>query len=127
MAASFTVSQSTYFDAAHTLRRELETEGSKRVHGHTYRVEVSVRGLPNPDTGMVIDLGLVRQRLGQVREALDHHLLDEVPGLGIPTLENIAAYISRSMRDLASPENRFEIFSVKVWRDGVGDACIMQL
>jgi 6-pyruvoyltetrahydropterin/6-carboxytetrahydropterin synthase len=127
MAASFTVSQSTYFDAAHTLRRELETEGSKRVHGHTYRVEVSVRGLPNPDTGMVIDLGLVRQRLGQVREALDHHLLDEVPGLGIPTLENIAAYISRSMRGLASPENRFEIFSVKVWRDGVGDACIMQL
>jgi 6-pyruvoyltetrahydropterin/6-carboxytetrahydropterin synthase len=127
MTASFTVSQSTYFDAAHTLRRELETEGSKRVHGHTYRVEVSVRGLPNPATGMVIDLGVLRQRLALVREALDHHLLDEVPGLGIPTLENIAAYISRAMGDLASPKNSIEVFSVKVWRDGVGDACVMQL
>jgi 6-pyruvoyltetrahydropterin/6-carboxytetrahydropterin synthase len=127
MTAFFTVSQSTYFDAAHTLRRELETEGSKRVHGHTYRVEVSVRGSPNAATGMVIDLGVLRQRLALVREALDHHLLDEVPGLGIPTLENIAAFISRAMGDLASPKNSIEVFSVKVWRDGVGDACVMQL
>jgi 6-pyruvoyltetrahydropterin/6-carboxytetrahydropterin synthase len=117
----FTVSQSTYFDAAHTLRRDIETEGSKRIHGHTYRVEVSISGTPDPETGMVIDLGILRLRLSQVRELLDHHLLDEVAGLGIPTLENLAVFFASSMNDL-SPR----VSMVKIWRDGVGDACIYQ-
>jgi 6-pyruvoyltetrahydropterin/6-carboxytetrahydropterin synthase len=117
----FTVSQSTYFDAAHTLRRDIETEGSKRIHGHTYRVEVSISGTPDPETGMVIDLGILRLRLSQARELLDHHLLDEVAGLGIPTLENLAVFFASSLNDL-SPR----VSMVKIWRDGVGDACIYQ-
>jgi 6-pyruvoyltetrahydropterin/6-carboxytetrahydropterin synthase len=122
MKNSFTVSQSTFFDAAHTLRRDIETEGSKRIHGHTYRVEVSVRGQPDPNTGMVIDLGVLRQRLSVVRERLDHQLLDEVAGLGIPTLENIAAFIALSLSDL-NPS----LSAVRVWRDGIGDACLLEL
>jgi 6-pyruvoyltetrahydropterin/6-carboxytetrahydropterin synthase len=121
MTAQFTVSQSMFFDAAHTLRREIETESSKRIHGHTYRCEVSVSGEPNAHTGMVIDLGILRQRLAVVREALDHHLLDEVPGLGIPTLENIAAFIAKSLVDLTP-----SVSAVRVWRDGIGDACILK-
>jgi 6-pyruvoyltetrahydropterin/6-carboxytetrahydropterin synthase len=122
MTALFTVSQSTFFDAAHTLRREIDAEGSKRIHGHTYRIEVSVQGQPDPTTGMVIDLGFLRQRLSGVREQLDHHLLDEVSGLGIPTLENIAAFIANSMDNLRPP-----LSSVRVWRDGIGDACLLQI
>jgi 6-pyruvoyltetrahydropterin/6-carboxytetrahydropterin synthase len=122
MTALFTVSQSTFFDAAHTLRREIDTEGSKRIHGHTYRIEVSVQGQPDPVTGMVIDLGFLRQRLSGVREQLDHHLLDEVSGLGTPTLENIAAFIASSMNDLRPP-----LSSVRVWRDGIGDACLLEI
>jgi 6-pyruvoyltetrahydropterin/6-carboxytetrahydropterin synthase len=122
MKNSFTVSQSTFFDAAHTLRREIEAEGSKRIHGHTYRVEVSVRGQPDPQTGMVIDLGVLRQRLSEVRDQLDHHLLDEVPGLSIPTLENIAAFIASALNDIRPP-----LSAVRVWRDGIGDACLLEL
>ncbi|RZL53396.1 MAG: 6-carboxytetrahydropterin synthase [Variovorax sp.] len=83
----FTLSQRFFFDAAHTLRREMEAEGSRRIHGHTYHAEVSVSGVPDAATGMVIDLGILRRHLDDVRERLDHHLLDEVPGLGVPTLE----------------------------------------
>ena len=81
----FTISQRFFFDAAHTLRREIEAEGSRRVHGHTYEAEVTVRGAPDA-SGMVIDLAYLRSRIAQVRHQLDHHLLDEVAGLGIPTL-----------------------------------------
>jgi 6-pyruvoyltetrahydropterin/6-carboxytetrahydropterin synthase len=122
MKNSFLVSQSTFFDAAHTLRREMETEGSKRIHGHTYRVEVSVRGPPDQKTGMVIDLGVLRQRLSEVRDQLDHHLLDEVTGLGIPTLENIATFIAGALNDLRPP-----LSAVRVWRDGIGDGCLLEL
>ena len=41
-APQFTLSQRFFFDAAHTLQREIEAEGSRRIHGHTYHAEVSV-------------------------------------------------------------------------------------
>lgn len=117
-----TLSQRFFFDAAHTLRREIESEGSRRIHGHTYHAEVSVRGPLDPATGMVIDLGLLRERLQAVRGRLDHHLLDDVPGLGIPTLENLCLFISRALADLQPPPSR-----VRVWRDALGDACLLEL
>lgn len=118
----FTVSQRFFFDAAHTLNREIETEGSRRIHGHTYHAEVWLAGPRDPQTGMVIDLGHLRQRLGEVRERLDHHMLDEVPGLGAPTLENLCLFIANALPDLGPQLTR-----VRVWRDAVGDACTLEL
>ncbi|VTU18556.1 6-carboxytetrahydropterin synthase [Variovorax sp. RA8] len=118
----FTLSQRFFFDAAHTLRREIESDASRRIHGHTYHAEVAVRGPLDPATGMVIDLGLLRERLRAVRVQLDHHLLDEVPGLGIPTLENLCLFISRALSDLRPQPSR-----VRVWRDALGDECLLEL
>ena len=121
-SSRFTISQRFFFDAAHTLRREIEAEGSRRIHGHTYHAEVSVSGVPDAVTGMVIDLGLLRQHLESVREQLDHHLLDEVPGLGAPTLENLCSFIADALSGMNPPPAR-----VRVWRDALGDACVLDL
>src|SRR3989338_7184160 len=94
----FTISQRFFFDAAHTLRREIEAEGSRRVHGHTYYAEVSVRGEPQGDSGMVMDLGYIRREVNALREKLDHHFLDEVPGLGPATLENLCTFIWKELK-----------------------------
>lgn len=118
----FTVSQRFFFDAAHTLHRQIETEGSRRIHGHTYHAEVWLAGPRDHQTGMVIDLGHLRQRLGEVRERLDHHMLDEVPDLGAPTLENLCLFIANALPDLGPQLTR-----VRVWRDAVGDACTLEL
>lgn len=117
----FTVSQRFFFDAAHTLRREIEAEGSRRVHGHTYHAEVALRGERDPATGMVIDLGLLRLALQGVREQLDHHMLDEVPGLGIPTLENLCLFIAGAL----PPGLRAQLARVRVWREALGDGCTL--
>ena len=117
----FEISQRFFFDAAHTLRREIEAEGSKRIHGHTYQAEVTLSGKPDAKTGMVVDLGLVRRAIEQLRPQLDHHLLDEVPGLGPATLENLCAFI---WRDLAA--RLPGLCQVKVWREGMGDSCTMR-
>ena len=121
-SSRFTISQRFFFDAAHTLRRKIEAEGSRRIHGHTYHAEVSVSGVPDALTGMVIDLGLLRQHLEAVREQLDHHLLDEVPGLGAPTLDNLCSFIADSLSGMNPPPTR-----VRVWRDALGDACVLDL
>ncbi|WP_372660688.1 6-carboxytetrahydropterin synthase [Hydrogenophaga sp.] len=117
-----TISQRFFFDAAHTLQRTLEAEGSRRIHGHTYHAEVSVTGPRDPATGMVLDLGLLRQRLETVRLQLDHHLLDEVPQLDRPTLENLCLFIAHQLTDLQPP-----VSQVRVWRESLGDACTLKL
>ena len=66
---NYTISQKFFFDAAHTLKREIETDSSRRVHGHTYDAEVFLSGLPDPQTGMVMDLGGVRREVELLRIA----------------------------------------------------------
>ncbi len=117
----FTISQRFFFDAAHTLRREIEAEGSRRVHGHTYHAEVSLSGPRGPATGMVLDLGLLRRGLEVVREQLDHHMLDDVPGLGTPTLENLCVFIAQALPADLQPR----VSRVRVWRDALGDSCTL--
>ena len=118
--ATYEVCQRFYFDAAHHLNRKIEAEGSRRIHGHTYHAEVAVRGPVAPDSGMVMDIGLIRVEVAKVRELLDHHFLDEVPGLGIPTLENLCIFIEKTMRD-----SGLKLSRVSVWREAVGDRCNM--
>lgn len=118
----YTVSQRFFFDAAHTLKRDIEVEGSRRVHGHTYHAEVWLSGPRDPVSGMVIDLGLLRRRLDTVREQLDHHMLDDVPGLTPPTLENLCLFVANALRDLQPPPSR-----VRVWREALGDGCTLEL
>ena len=116
------ISQTFFFDAAHTLNRALETAGSKRVHGHTYNAEVFLTGLPNPQTGMVIDLGLFRREIDELRQQLDHHLLDDIAGLGPPTLENLCRFILCQLHPRLPA-----LTSVRIWRVSVGDGCRMSV
>lgn len=112
------LSQSFFFDAAHTLERAIETAPSRRIHGHTYHAEVLLTGQPDPATGMVIDLGLVRREVELLRDQLDHHLLDEVPGLGAPTLENLCQFIFKGLLPVLPA-----LTTVRVWRNAMGDGC----
>ena len=122
----FELSQTFFFEAAHTLRRKLddaaEVAGSKRIHGHTYHASVSLSGLPSADSGMVMDLALLRAQIATLRSQLDHHFLDEVEGLGQPTLENLCLYIARHMQAQGIQPSQ-----VRVWREASGDSCTLTL
>lgn len=116
------LSQQFFFEAAHTLNRKIDAAGSRRIHGHTYHAEVSVRGEADPQTGMLVDLGLLRQEIARIRSVLDHAFLDEVEGLGRPTLENLCAFIAREFAQFDPP-----LSSVRVWREASGDSCRLVL
>ena len=115
------LSQRFFFDAAHTLHRTLETEGSLRIHGHTYEAEVTVSGNPDANSGMVVDLAYLRSEISRVREMLDHRFLDEVPGLGPATLENLCAFIRAQLENLIPG-----LAAVMVERRASGDRCVMR-
>lgn len=118
----YEVSQKFYFEAAHTLHREIDADGSRRIHGHTYHAEVTLSGSPSPDSGMVIDVGVLRREIEQVREALDHRFLDEIVDLGPATLENLCAFIGRRLG--ASLPN---VIRICVKRPASGDSCTLHI
>ena len=115
----FELSKQFRFDAAHTLDREIETESSRRIHGHSYRAEVTVRGLPDPATGMIVDLGVLEAAMAEARDALDHRFLDEINDLGPATMENLSAWIWRRLAPAIGNLTR-----VAVHRDSSGETCI---
>ena len=115
----FEISQRFFFDAAHTLRREIEAEGSRRTHGHTYHAEVFVRGEVVGDSGMVLDLGFVRREIAEVRAKLDHHFLDDIEGLGPATLENLCLFIWNNLAPRIDG-----LSGITVERGSLGDKCV---
>ncbi|MBP7445982.1 MAG: 6-carboxytetrahydropterin synthase [Zoogloea sp.] len=112
------LSRAFLFEAAHTLQRDIGTEGSRRIHGHSYRATITLAGVPDPVTGMLIDIGHLDTLLADTRDALDHRFLDEVPGLGPATLENLCSFLWARLAPSLPQLHR-----VTVSRDLSGDAC----
>lgn len=113
------ISQRFSFDAAHHL--DAGASENRRLHGHSFYVEVTLRGEPDAKTGFLRDFADVDRALKQVRDLLDHRLLNEVDGLSNPTLENLARFIyARAKRDLP------EIARVKIERPSYGQACVYE-
>ena len=114
----FELSKQFRFDAAHTLERTIATESSRRIHGHSYRAEVTICGVPDKASGMLMDLGLLERALDETRNALDHRLLDEINDLGPATMENLCAWIWRRLAPAVPALAR-----VTIYRDSTGDTC----
>lgn len=114
----YEISKQFWFEAAHTLERVVETESSRRIHGHSYRAEITLRGAPDPVSGMVLDMGLFASALEEVRTQLDHRFLDDVQDLGPATMENLARWIWDRL------EPRLKGLSlVTIYRDSSRDTC----
>jgi 6-pyruvoyltetrahydropterin/6-carboxytetrahydropterin synthase len=114
----YELSKQFRFEAAHTLQRTIDEEPSRRIHGHSYRAEVVLRGKPDPQTGMIVDFGQFTKMIEGVRDALDHQFLDEITDLGPATLENLSAWIWRRLAPGCPALAR-----ISVHRDSEGDSC----
>lgn len=112
------VSKTFRFEAAHTLTRAVDAEPSRRIHGHSFRAEVTIRGAADPATGMVTDLGLIDRALAEARDELDHRFLDDIADLGPATMENLSAWIWRRLAPKAAG-----LVKVTVYRDSQGETC----
>lgn len=85
------------FEAAHHLPNVPEGHKCRRLHGHSFRIEVRVDGAPDPETGWVMDFADVKRAFRPVHDALDHRYLNEIEGLENPTSENLAKWIWRRL------------------------------
>ena len=111
------LTKSFRFEAAHSLPGTTFGEASEEIHGHSFRAEVTVRGTPDPATGMVVDLGLLERSMADVQKMLDHKLLDKVASLGAPTLENLSRFIWERVQHAG------QLTKVCVHRDSLNESC----
>ena len=94
------ITQAFSFEAAHRLPNVPITHRCHRMHGHSYRVELRLEGVVDPETGFVIDFFDVEHVFAPLLVQLDHHCLNEVEELSNPTAENIAIWIWRRVKPL---------------------------
>ncbi len=80
-------------EAAHHLPHVPEGHKCRRLHGHSFRIEVHVRGAVDAATGWVIDFADIARAFAPVHAALDHQYLNEIAGLENPTSEMLAAWV----------------------------------
>ena len=81
------------FEAAHRLPNVPPDHKCHRMHGHSYRVVVTVQGEVEPGAGWLIDFAELDARCAPVRAALDHRILNDVEGLANATCENLTRWI----------------------------------
>lgn len=86
------------FEAAHHLPRVPPGHKCARVHGHSYKIELTIRGPVNPETGWLIDYADMDDAWAEMHGRLDHRMLNDVPGLENSTCENLASYLWRELR-----------------------------
>lgn len=106
------------FEAAHRLP---EYPGKCcRLHGHNWKVEVTITGSELDKLGMLVDFKELKQQVNIVLSTLDHYYLNEIPPFNRinPTAENIAQYIyyEVSKAPLITQSSReLKVAQVKVW------------
>ncbi len=86
------------FEAAHLLPRLPQSHKCRRLHGHSFKVDIVISGECDPKLGWVMDYADLSEAFKPLREKLDHRYLNEVPGLDNPTSENIAVWIWRRLK-----------------------------
>lgn len=85
-------------EAAHRLPNVAATHKCARLHGHSFRVDIYVRGEVDPQLGWVMDFADLKRAFQPIYDQLDHHYLNEIPGLENPTSEQLARWIWQRLK-----------------------------
>lgn len=106
-----------HFDAAHALHGY--PGECRELHGHTWDVEVTVRGERLDEVGIVYDFKRLKSDLAAVLEPFDHAYLNDVAPFDTlnPTAENLARVVFEALVDRVGPE--VEVAEVAVWESPI--------
>src|SRR5690554_7378382 len=81
------------FEAAHSLPNTPEGHKCRRLHGHSYTIEIEVKGEVGEHSGWLIDFTDIKTAWEPLHAELDHYYLNEIEGLENPTSEVLSGWI----------------------------------
>lgn len=98
------------FEAAHRLPMVPPGHKCERLHGHSFKIELTIAGPVDPKTGWFIDFGVVYDAWRPLYDKLDHRYLNEIEGLENPTSEHLAKWIWDRMKEPLPSLARVTVF-----------------
>ncbi len=98
------------FEAAHRLPKVPEGHKCARLHGHSFKIEVSISGPVDPATGWFLDYDVVDGAFRPIHDALDHRYLNDVPGLENPTSEHLARWLWERLKPSLPSLERITVY-----------------
>ena len=115
----------TRFAAAHQLRAL--KGGCENLHGHNWKVEVTVAGDRLGDDGLLVDFRVIKDHTREIIDALDHKFLNEIGAFEIsePSSENIARHIFETLSDRLGLEG-VRVTKVTAWESESACASYME-
>lgn len=115
------ITQAFTFEAAHFLPNVAPGHRCRRMHGHSYRVELTLDGPIDPETGFVVDFFEVEAAFGPLLARLDHHCLNDVEGLANPTAETICLWIWERVKPVLPLLARVRVYETPLcWAEHEG-------
>jgi 6-pyruvoyltetrahydropterin/6-carboxytetrahydropterin synthase len=84
-------------ESAHWLPNVPEGHKCRRMHGHSFHIQVHVRGPLDPQLGWVVDFADIKAAFKTIEDQIDHRCLNEVDGLENPTSEHLARWLWRKL------------------------------
>jgi 6-pyruvoyltetrahydropterin/6-carboxytetrahydropterin synthase len=116
----YEVSVDETFAAAHNLRGY---KGKcENLHGHNYKVRVTLAGPEVDSVGLLYDFAHLKQVIQSVIRSLDHKYLNELSPFDVvnPSAENIARYIyDQTAKQLHQAPNGATVSGITVWESDV--------
>jgi len=118
----FEVSVEETFAAGHALRGYRGK--CENVHGHNYRVRVTLQGEQLDSAGLLVDFVELKRTLRAIVERLDHTFLNDVPPFDKlnPSAENMARYFYEEMTQGLAGDNAGRVAEVKIWETDTATA-----
>lgn len=114
-----TVTKEFIFDSAHFIENYVGP--CANIHGHTYKLQVTLEGRVNPATGMIIDFSRLKQEVNsRIIDLLDHKMLNDVLNFN-PTAELMAQWMFDQLRMADLP-----VVKIKLWETPTSFATVKE-
>ena len=118
----FEITKQFTFEAAHYFPNMPEGHIYKKIHGHSFVVEVIFYGKKNKENQWVTDFDELSKSLNEIKKKLDHKCINDIKEIGIPSLENISSWIGKQLKKKYS-----NVRSIKVSRPSCGEHCLYRI
>jgi 6-pyruvoyltetrahydropterin/6-carboxytetrahydropterin synthase len=122
MSDIFEITKQFTFEAAHYFPNMPQGHIYRKMHGHSFVVEVTFFGKKNKENRWVTDFDELSKCLNEIKKKLDHKCINDIKEIGLPSLENISSWIGKQLEKKYS-----NVRSIKLRSPSCGESCIYNI
>ncbi len=123
MSSYIILTRSFNFEAAHSIHAPTKHSiDYANIHGHSFSASLSLKQPQNKVENWLMDFAGFDAIIEQLRSELDHVYLNKIEALGVPSLENLCAYVFKKAKAQLP-----DLYAVEVSRPSCAQSCRLEV